>query len=69
MNSEKDEKKKAPEPTAAARARDPQARAVGLLDQFEGDRKKATLTMVKDGYSISEIETVIVPYGTFSNAF
>ena len=68
MNSEKDEKK-APEPTAAARARDPQARALELPDQFEGDRKKAALTMVKDGYSISEIETVIVSYGTFSNAF
>ena len=29
------------------------ARAVGLLDQFKDDRKKAALTMAKDGYGIS----------------
>ena len=57
MSSGKDEKKKAPEPTAAARARDPQARVKELLEQTKDDRKQAALTMVEDGYSISEIET------------
>lgn len=57
LSSGKDEKKKAPEPTAAARARDPQARVKELLEQTKDDRKQAALTMVEDGYSISEIET------------
>ncbi|MBA7703591.1 hypothetical protein ES703_112377 [subsurface metagenome] len=49
--------KRPPEPSKAAKAKDPPTRVDELLKQFEGDRKRAAITMLTEGYNTVEIGT------------